>query len=101
MGEDVLYWRWDGGGGYGDPLERDPEAVVADIRNGVVSERAARETYGVVLGRGGLDREKTAALRADMRRRRVARRAKPVKARKANGKKTRARNGRYGRAAAE
>ena len=34
-----------GGGGYGDPAERDPEAVRADVARGLVSERAARETY--------------------------------------------------------
>lgn len=109
MGEDVLYWRWNGGGGYGDPLMRDPEAVVADIRNGVVSERAAREVYGVVLARGRLavDPEKTEALRRGMRGRRVGRDARGTRARaatgrtarKAIGKKARARS--LGRAAAE
>ncbi len=38
-----------GGGGWGDPLERDPEAVRADVRGGIVSPRSAREVYGVVL----------------------------------------------------
>jgi N-methylhydantoinase B len=38
-----------GGGGYGDPTERDPRAVLADVRNGVVSVDAAREAYGVVV----------------------------------------------------
>ena len=37
-----------GGGGYGDPRERSAEAVRADIANGLVSARAAREIYGVV-----------------------------------------------------
>jgi N-methylhydantoinase B len=35
-----------GGGGFGDPRERDPEKVQADVRNGLVSEEAAREVYG-------------------------------------------------------
>ncbi|WP_320669791.1 hydantoinase B/oxoprolinase family protein [Patulibacter defluvii] len=35
-----------GGGGYGDPRERDREAVAADVRGGVVSPEAARELYG-------------------------------------------------------
>jgi N-methylhydantoinase B len=38
-----------GGGGYGDPLERDPELVRWDAREGLVSLRAVKEDYGVVL----------------------------------------------------
>jgi len=34
-----------GGGGYGDPLERDPALVERDVREGYVSEEAAREVY--------------------------------------------------------
>ena len=36
-----------GAGGYGDPLARDPGLVLADVRNGKVSHRAAEEVYGV------------------------------------------------------
>ena len=36
-----------GGGGYGDPRERDPELVHADLRDGHVSPATARATYGV------------------------------------------------------
>ncbi|MBV7483366.1 hydantoinase B/oxoprolinase family protein [Bordetella sp. BOR01] len=36
-----------GGGGYGDPFERSPEAVLHDVRNGKVSAEAARREYGV------------------------------------------------------
>jgi N-methylhydantoinase B len=38
-----------GGGGYGDPFTRDPQAVLADVVNGYVSIEAAREAYGVVV----------------------------------------------------
>ena len=38
-----------GGGGWGDPLEREPELVALDALQGKVSVRAAREAYGVVL----------------------------------------------------
>jgi N-methylhydantoinase B len=38
-----------GGGGVGDPLERDPELVLGDLRNGLVSDAEATATYGVVL----------------------------------------------------
>ncbi|MHB1468435.1 MAG: hydantoinase B/oxoprolinase family protein [Solirubrobacteraceae bacterium] len=44
-----------GGGGYGDPLDRDPEAVLADVLEGWVSERAAADVYGVILHRGDAD----------------------------------------------
>lgn len=38
-----------GGGGYGDPLSRDPAAVVADVRAGFVSPAQARNVYGVTV----------------------------------------------------
>jgi N-methylhydantoinase B len=38
-----------GAGGWGDPLERDPALVLKDVLNEFVSQRAAREDYGVVL----------------------------------------------------
>lgn len=57
-----------GAGGWGDPLERDPAAVLRDVRNGFVSVGAARASYGVVLGEGPLavDAPATEALRAGM-----------------------------------
>jgi N-methylhydantoinase B len=61
-----------GGGGWGDPLEREPSLVLLDVVQGKVSERAAREAYGVVLVADGdgdrrLDEEATAALRSRLR----------------------------------
>jgi N-methylhydantoinase B len=41
----LLELRTGGGGGYGDPAERDPEAVRADMREGYVSEERARLEY--------------------------------------------------------
>ena len=41
--------RTGGGGGWGDPLERDPMAVRADVREEFISARSAHEQYGVVL----------------------------------------------------
>jgi N-methylhydantoinase B len=38
-----------GGGGWGDPLKRDPELVRSDVRDGLVSREQAAEAYGVVL----------------------------------------------------
>jgi N-methylhydantoinase B len=58
-----------GGGGWGDPLERDPEAVRRDARNGIISLDSAREIYGVVLEgeRLEIDKRKTEELRASRR----------------------------------
>jgi N-methylhydantoinase B len=41
-----------GGGGYGDPLERDPQLVLDDLRRGLCSPQAARDVYGVVVDEG-------------------------------------------------
>jgi N-methylhydantoinase B len=52
------------GGGYGDPRKRDPEAVRADVLDGLISAATARRDYGVVLTEAGtVDAEATAALR--------------------------------------
>jgi N-methylhydantoinase B len=61
-----------GGGGWGDPLERDPALVLKDVLNEFISERAAREDYGVVLAGKPLtiDAGATTALRQQMRARR-------------------------------
>lgn len=55
-----------GAGGYGDPARRDPEAVLADVRNGFVSREAARESYGVVIVDGKVDAAATDAARSAM-----------------------------------
>ena len=62
---DVFHHRTAGGGGFGDPLERDHEAVADDVRDGKVSEAAARERYGVVISDGVVDEAGTARLRGD------------------------------------
>lgn len=54
-----------GGGGWGSPLERDPRAVVHDVRNGYISAGAAQEVYGVVIRDGQLDEEATTQLRSE------------------------------------
>ena len=56
-----------GGGGWGNPLKRDPEKVLEDIRNEYVSLASAREDYGVVIDPQTLtlDTEATATLRQE------------------------------------
>ena len=52
------------GGGWGDPIEREPERVAEDVRVNAVSERAARNIYGVVVNAdGALDETATKARR--------------------------------------
>lgn len=66
--DDVYVHRTAGGGGWGDPFQRDPAAVAADVANEKVSAQAARELYGVELDpSGAVDNDKTTALRAERR----------------------------------
>ena len=61
---DVYVHRMAGGGGWGNPLERDPEKVAWDVVEGMVSPEAAKEHYGVVIAANGkLDAAATTALR--------------------------------------
>ena len=50
---DAYMMQSGGGGGFGDPLERDPELVAEDVREGYVSPAVALNVYGVVLTTGG------------------------------------------------
>lgn len=65
---DVLEVRSAGGGGRGDPMEREPWRVARDVARGYVSVEAARRDYGVALRGGTVDEEATSALRADAER---------------------------------
>jgi len=76
-GGDRIVFRTAGGGGWGDPLERDPRRVRNDVARRLMSAAAAREAYGVVLGGDGfaLDERATKELRDGLRQ---ARGARPV-----------------------
>jgi N-methylhydantoinase B len=66
---DVFRYEQAGGGGWGDPLERDPADVLRDARNEYVSSKAALTEYGVVIdtARWAVDAAATAAERACLR----------------------------------
>jgi N-methylhydantoinase B len=65
---DVYEHRMPGGGGWGDPLDRDPAAVAVDVLDEKVSAAAARADYGVVVADdGSFDGDSTAALRRSRR----------------------------------
>jgi N-methylhydantoinase B len=74
--EDVWVTTWCGGAGYGDPLDREPEAVARDAAAGLISAEHARLAYAVVLAAssGGyvVDEAATAAERAARHRRGAA-----------------------------
>jgi N-methylhydantoinase B len=67
--EDVYRCVAMGGGGYLDPIDRDPDRVLADVVNGVVSTGHAAERYGVVVDLGGpaVDEPATAIRREEIR----------------------------------
>jgi N-methylhydantoinase B len=54
------------GGGYGDPLVRDPARVCEDVADGFVSADSARSDYGVMLTADGVDEAATVRLRAQI-----------------------------------
>ncbi|NKB36813.1 MAG: hydantoinase B/oxoprolinase family protein [Gammaproteobacteria bacterium] len=67
MGDDALYVRWNGGGGYGDPLLRPAENVASDIAAGHTSSHLAEKIYGVILhDDGALDQKSTEQARAKL-----------------------------------
>jgi N-methylhydantoinase B len=81
--EDIWYHSWQGGGGYGDPIERPRELVSADVRNGAVSAGAARDIYGVALVEGEVDDAATRRRRLELRAERLGRRVPDERVRSA------------------
>jgi N-methylhydantoinase B len=71
-GGDIFRLDTPGGGGHGDPLARDAERVLADVRENLVSRQAAERDYGVVLKPAArswvIDRTATQARRAQLTR---------------------------------
>jgi len=65
-GDVVEFDKW-GGGGYGDPLERESARVLQDFEEGVISREAAEHVYGVVVRDGAVD-----AAATEQRRRQLA-----------------------------
>lgn len=63
---EIISNRTGGGGGYGEPFDRDPEAVFEDVIDGYVSIEAARKEYGVVITPDyEIDREATQECRSE------------------------------------
>jgi hypothetical protein len=72
---DLLFGFSGGGPGYGDPLERDPQIILEDLKKKIISDWTARNIYRVAYDaeRGKLDAEKTREQRDAERKARLAR----------------------------
>ncbi len=70
---DILYMRMASGGGYGDPLEREPQQVLRDVDEGVVSREEAQAIYGVEIegDEPRLNQTATDKLRSDLLKQRL------------------------------
>jgi N-methylhydantoinase B len=66
-----------GGGGFGDPLRREPEAVLRDVAENLISPALARSVYGIAIVAGGVDADATATARERIRAERLAS-ARPI-----------------------
>lgn len=76
---DVQFAYFGGGGGYGDPLDRDLDRVQQDLDRGLCRPECAETTYGAVLGKKGhIDVDASTRRRAEMRVQRL-RRARPAR----------------------
>jgi N-methylhydantoinase B len=64
---DVLVVSTSGGGGLGSPLDRDPERVLRDVREKLVSQETAARDYGVVIADGAVDPAATDEARTGLR----------------------------------
>jgi N-methylhydantoinase B len=80
---DVYAVLWSAAGGFGDPLERDPAKVAADVANGDVSADSAKKIYGVIIG----DADATAHERNSLRKQRLQKATAPFPAAKPLGGK--------------
>jgi N-methylhydantoinase B len=71
--KDVLYYRWHAGGGYGDPIDREPQLTRRDVVNGLVSIECAMDVYGVIIDPETLevDAKKTEQKRGEIRKGRL------------------------------
>ena len=84
--DDVFQVRTQSGGGYGDPIDRDPAKVLDDLRSGLVSPEGARSMYGVIIDAAGdgVSEEETVSARGAIRERRRTR-SRPVGTNAAGG----------------
>jgi N-methylhydantoinase B len=68
---DVFSVTWQGGGGWGDPLQRETDAVAHDLNVGAVTLEHARDIYGVVMDGSSVDKDATETRRKEILKARV------------------------------
>ncbi|MDI7258341.1 MAG: hydantoinase B/oxoprolinase family protein [Thermodesulfobacteriota bacterium] len=68
---DMVVMETSGGGGYGDPLERDPKKIQKDFGEGLLTKEKAETRYGVIFKGKEIDLKKTDPLRERLRKERV------------------------------
>jgi N-methylhydantoinase B len=81
--DDILHVRSSGGGGFGDPLTRDPQAVLLDVQEGLVSLEVARDVFGTVFeddNNAHVDVTRTEEARKAVRDRRLSSAKRPLAA---------------------
>lgn len=69
--DDLLIMESSGGGGFGDPLDRDPALVAADLAEGYVTPAAAEASYGIVSRGATIDATASAVRRDELRAKRI------------------------------
>lgn len=69
---DTLLEMSNGGGGYGDPLERDPELVRQDVEEELITSDRAHKYYGVILKNGVVDEPATTRMREEIKSKRLS-----------------------------
>jgi N-methylhydantoinase B len=69
---DLVYFGVPGGGGYGDPIKRETDRVMADVEAGILSVDEAKKFYGVVVSGGKVDEKATEAEREGIRNTRLS-----------------------------
>jgi N-methylhydantoinase B len=77
---DIFEYTWQGGGGYGDPLDRDPDLVLEDVMNGTISQESCRAIYGVQINGSPpqVDHVRTASWRREIRESRMEAAVRPT-----------------------
>lgn len=82
---DIVREETAGGGGYGDPLKRDPQSVLADVAESYLSDEQAAIRFGVVIKDGAVDTSATQTKREELAEARIVVSLEPANEELSNG----------------